>query len=231
MLKTVESGNTVTVYAMVLYLEFGYPDGVPTDVSGSNMPVAITFEKSNGGKYNLKEYWEPKDGDYTSSIQSKFPADICSSAFDTQKDALSQMQACYEKAIEHGNVDTDAALSKLLKTVCSSPSGQSNPKAYIHAHPVEYQRMTYFGNYLLRWSFTRFQNGGQAGLEGGIMASACRDILGTAEAGAPEATGQAWYDSFKKTAEKLRSNNGDDYMKKNRPGSWFLLQMLGEASD
>lgn len=179
-------------------LEFDYPDGVPIDVSGSHMPVAITFEKSSDGKYNLKEYWEPKDGgDYASSIRSKFPADIAQNALDTQKDILSQMQACYAKAIENNDsVNTDAALSKLLKTVCSSPTGQSNPKACIDVHPVEYKRMTYFGNYLLRWSFARFQTGGQTGLEGSIMASACREIIGSAEA-----TGQAWYDTFKKNAE------------------------------
>lgn len=132
------------------------------------------------------------------------------------------------KAIENNDsVNTDAALSKLLKTVCST--NQSNPKACIDAHPVEYQRMTYFGNYLLCWSFARFSNGGQTGLEGSIMASACREIIGSAEAGSPEATGQAWYDTFIKNVETLRRNNGDDYMKKNRPSSWHVLQLLGEA--
>lgn len=230
-LKTVESGNTVTVYAVALYLEFNYTDGVPSDISGSHMPVAITFEKGSGGKYQLKEYWEPKDGsNYSASIQSKFPSDITESAL-SMNDTLSQMQACYAKAIQHGKVDTDAALSKLLKTVCSSPAGQSNLKAYLDAHPVEYQQMTYYGSYALRWCFSHFEKGGQTGLEGSVMASVCRDILGKTEAGKPAATGQEWYDAFQKSVIEMRQKNGDDYMKQNCPGAWLLLQTLGETTE
>ena len=230
-LKTVESGNTVTVYAVALFLEFNYPDGMPSDISGSHMPVAITFEKGNGGEYKLKQYWEPEDGsNYSTSIQSKFPSDICKSAL-SMNDTLAQMQTCYAKAIQHGKVDADAALSKLLKTVCSSPAGQSNLKAYLDAHPIEYQRMTYYGNYALRWCFSRFEKGGQTGLEGSVMASACRDILGETEAGKFAATGQEWYDIFKKSAVEMQQKNGDDYMKQNRPGAWLLLQTLGKAPE
>ena len=229
-LKTAESGNTVTVYAMALYLEFDYPDGMPSDVSGCHMPVAITFQKNADGTYGLKEYWMPTDGsEYESSIRKKFPPDITEKAFDTSKSTLSQMQACYAKAIEYGKVDTDAALTKLTKTVCSSPAGKSNPQTYIDAHLIEYQRMTYYGNYMLRYGFSRFEKGGRTGLDGSIMASACRDILGETEAGSPAATGQAWYDTFKKSAIDQRMKNGDDYLKKNRPGSWLLLQMIGKT--
>jgi len=59
------------------------------------------------------------------------------------------------------------------------------------------------------------------------MASACRDILGKAEDIHLLAnTGQDWYDAFKQSAKNLRHQNGDDYMEKNMPGSWLLLQML-----
>ncbi len=229
-LKTAESGNTFTVYAVMLYLEFNYPDGVPSDVSGCHTPVAITFERDSGGAYHLKEYWEPEDGsNYASSIRSKFPADVRKDALDLDQYGMAEEQACYANAIGYGKVDTDAALSKLLKTVCSSPAGQSSTKAYLDAHPLEYQRMTYYGSYMLRWSFARFEKGGQTGLEGSVMASACRDILGKAEAGGPAATGQAWYDAFKKSAEEALRKNGDAYMKKSRPGARLLLQMLGEV--
>ena len=54
------------------------------------------------------------------------------------------------------------------------------------------------------------------------MASACRDILGKEEdIDLLANTGQDWYDAFKKQAENLRAKHGDDYMKKNKPGSWL----------
>jgi len=44
-------------------------------------------------------------------------------------------------------------------------------------------------------------------------------------------TGQDWCNAFKKHVENLSEKYGKDYMSKNMPGSWTLLQMLDTTSN
>lgn len=44
-------------------------DGILKAISGSHVPLAITFREEPDGTLTLQEYWEPKDGSY-------FEADI-----------------------------------------------------------------------------------------------------------------------------------------------------------
>ena len=227
-LKTVGDGNTTTVYAMALYLQFGFAGGAFAETGGSHMPVAITFVKNSADEYQLAEYWVPQNGtDYAPSIKQKFPADVSEDALNTQKYVVAHTQACYAQAIQYGNVDTGARIEYLVEVITSSPSLMSNPHAYIQAHPIEYRELIYYGSHTLRYSFSLFEQGGQTGLEGHILATACRSILGDAEdIDLLASTGQDWYDAFKEHAKNLHRQYGDDYMKNNMPGSWLLLQML-----
>jgi len=82
-----ESEN-VTVYAMVLYLEYDLKDAKidPSTESGSHVPVALTFDISADGSYLLHEYWQPRDGSYYKpDIEGKFPKSAWRSALDTQR--------------------------------------------------------------------------------------------------------------------------------------------------
>ncbi len=201
LLKTVEKGNTTIVYAMALYMQFGYAGSGFSETGGSHMPVAITFEKNPAGEYELKEYWRPKDGsEYGPSIKDKFPAEIYADELDTQKYIVGHIQACYEQAIQYGQVNTDIEIAKMIEIITSSPAQMSNPQAYIEAHQAEYRKLIYYGDHTLRYSFNLFEQGSQTGLEGHIMASACQDILGITEN--PNLifnTGQDWYDDYKKS--------------------------------
>jgi len=231
-LKTVERDSTTTVYAMVLYMKFGYAGSGFFDTGGSHMPVAITFEKNAAGEYELIEYWQPQDGSgYAPSIRRKFPSDIYENALDTQKYVVAHIQSCYEQAIEYGKVNVDVELAKFIKMVTSSPAQMSNPQAYIQEHEAEYRELIYYGKYTLRYCFNLFEKGGQTDLNGHIMAAACRDILGKEDIDILASTGQDWYDAFKKHVQNLYEKNGEDYMKKNMPGSWILLQVLDATSN
>jgi len=231
-LKTVEKGNTTTVYVMALYTQFGYAGSGFFETGGSHMPVAITFEKNAAGEYKLREYWMPLDGShYGPSIKEKFPADIYEDALDTQKYIVAHTQACYDQAIQYGKVNTDVEIAKLVEIITSSPAHMSNPSAYIEAHKIEYREMIYYGSHTLRYCFTLFEQGGQTGLDGHIMAEACREILGNEDINLPAITGQDWYDAFRKSAIDLRRQYGDVYMQENRPGSWLLLQILDDAGN
>ena len=97
LLKTVEDGDEVTVYALALYLGYGWEDGQWTDVQGSYSPVAVTFRKGDG--YTLLEYWRPQDGTYYApSIREKFPADAAELALDAQSYVNDLQAACRAQA-------------------------------------------------------------------------------------------------------------------------------------
>lgn len=229
-----ESESTLTAYVMALYLLFHMDgNGGFTEVGGGHMPVAITFEKQDSGAYILSDYWQPSDGSYYApSIREKFPEELYGEALDTQKYITVQVQSCYAQMIAHGGVDTDGNLKKLLETICSSPAHMSNPRAYIDAHPVEYRELIYYGEHTLRYCFAQFEAGGQTGLTGHIMASACREILEMLD-GAPAGdtllytTGQEWYDACKAHARELWTRAGDATFQSSYPGLWVLIQVAG----
>ncbi|HKL79065.1 MAG TPA: M56 family metallopeptidase [Mobilitalea sp.] len=220
-LKTVESGNTTTVYAIALHMLFGYAGGGFSEISSSHMPVAIIFEKNTEGEYEVKDYW---DGSYHDpSIEEKFPVDI---NVESKNYVLAHIQACYIRAVEYGNVDTNTEIEKLLDTITSSPAVASNPGAYIDEHPTEYSKLLYYGDYTLRYVFAEFLEGNQTGLKGHIMLAAIRDLIGsedyTIDADAP----QQWFDEWKNNAVRMRDVNSMEYMEKNNPKAYILLQMI-----
>lgn len=198
-LTVVEEGNTITAYLMVLYQNYSYRDGVFSELSGSHMPVAITFDKRAGGGYSMTEYWIPRDGSYYApSIKEEFPANIYEDALDTQKYINAHKMSCYEQAIQYGAVDVDNQIALLLETICSSPAQSSDPGAYIEAHSIEYRELVYYGRYTLDYCFELFEQGEQTGPKGHIMAAVCSDImpiLGETVTGGRFNTGQDWYDA------------------------------------
>lgn len=98
-LGTAAAGDRVTVYAWVLYLEYGYKDGKFQHISGGQVPDALTFEKDATGGYRLVEYWEAEDGEgNASSIRGKFPRDLWGDAVDSQKFIRQQEKECDENA-------------------------------------------------------------------------------------------------------------------------------------
>ncbi len=223
-LKTVENESVVTVYAMVLYIQFEFSDGKLTEGSGGHMPAAITFERNAAGEYALKEYWIPKDGGlYLPSLREKFPADILD-ALDTQKYITAQTRACYAKAVEYAKIDTDAIIEKLFETICSSPAEASNPGAYIDAHSIDFRELSYYGEYTLMYVFSKFLKGGQTGLKGHIMLAAMREIIADElpEFGL-ENTAQAWFDAWKEYAISMQDKMSSDYMEKNYPNTYMML--------
>ena len=232
-LRTVEGGDTVTVYAMALYLEFTYTDDDLTVSGGSHMPVAITFEKNAQGGYDLKEYWMPRDGTYyAASIEEKFPADIVADALDAQQYVLAETQECYARAVAHGEVDTDAILGDLIETIASSPAEASNPGAYIDAHAYEYRELLYYGDATLRYASARFLTGDQTDLQSQILLAAMRELLGDEAPRIPEAgTAQVWFDQWKDQAVSMLNANSMAYMEEHYPKTALMLMIASSASD
>ena len=72
-----DKGATHEVYAYVFYQNFGFMDGVFTDVGGGAIgPRTFVFDKTADGGYMLREVIHPEDGeDYGKSIEAMMPAD------------------------------------------------------------------------------------------------------------------------------------------------------------
>ena len=76
-LGTEASGNQITIYAWILYRQWKEENGNVEDVSGGDIPTAITVEARSDGTYKLIEYWEPRDGSYyQKDLKAKFPRKI-----------------------------------------------------------------------------------------------------------------------------------------------------------
>lgn len=195
------AGNhMVSYYGWALYQEYRISDKGIEDVGGSHIPIVLTFEEKNGN-YELKEYWEPREGSYfATDIRSRFPAEIAEDAIDSQKFGMQQIQSCYRQAVEFSGLDTDRVIGDLLETICSEPGTSSNPQDYVEAHSIEYRELLFYGEYTLRYCLNRFRQGNETGLEGHIMALVCEELMQTkgtipADAGTAE-TGQLWYDTL-----------------------------------
>lgn len=195
------AGNgMVSYYGWALYQKYEITDEGIEDVEGSHIPVVLTFVKKDGN-YELKEYWEPREGSYfVSDIRSKFPAGIAEDAIDSQKFGMLQIQSCYRQAVEFSGLDTEQVIGGLLETICSEPKASSNPQDYVETHSIEYRELLFYGEYTLRYCLNRFHQGKETGLEGRIMALVCEELLQTREAipvdAATAETGQFWYDTL-----------------------------------
>ena len=69
-MEIADTGSKTVVYALVEYAEFGFENGIFTDISGANNPAVITIDNSTGEC----EFREPRDGSfYSEDINEMFP--------------------------------------------------------------------------------------------------------------------------------------------------------------
>ncbi|MBZ9685453.1 M56 family metallopeptidase [Clostridium estertheticum] len=67
-----EEGNKLKVFVFVLSTKFSFIDKTLSEVSGSDIPAAITYTKNANGSYTLDEYVESMDGSYYSKSIKNF---------------------------------------------------------------------------------------------------------------------------------------------------------------
>ena len=218
-------------YGWALYEEYRVTDNGLKTVRGSHIPVAITLREDPSGTLTLEEYWKPRDGSYyAQDIREKFPAHIAKDSMDSQKFILQQTQECYAQAIASTGLDTNKVIGSLIETICSGPALYSSSQNYI-------RELTYYGRYTLKYCFARFEEGGETGLDGQIMAQACEDIaVGWGEEPLVFSlsdngvfTGQMWYSAFKNNALSLMEQYSEIELAERYPASYLLLSMLGKV--
>lgn len=188
-----DDGRRITCYGWAYYGEYNVSGAGIEDVSGSHVPVALTFLLGSGD-ITLEEYWTPGDGDrYEQSIREKFPEDIAGDALDSQKYVLAQVQSCYAQVVADSGLDTAPVIASLLERICSAQA-ESSPYALVENSPIEYRELLYYGQYTVDYCMERFAAGGETGAEGYVMAMACSELLQVPLDGAE--TGQDWYDGY-----------------------------------
>lgn len=223
--------HKITYYGWALYEEYRVTDNGLETVTGSHVPVALSFDVDENG-YTLTEYWEPRDGGYLArDIREKFPVHAAEDGVDSQKFIIQQKQECYAQAIASAGLDTEQVIGRLIETICGSPAQSSNPGDYIEQHSTEYRELIYYGRETLNYSFARFERGGETGLEGHIMMRACEDIaagwgeepLEFSPPGTSALTGQLWYSAFKSNALSLAERYTETELAERYPASYLLL--------
>ncbi len=196
----------ITYYGWEFYEEYKFFEDHMETVGGSHTPTAITFRLTDKG-YKLEEYWFPGDGDdFYKDLQMKFPPSISSGIYvDSQNYVDRQVKDCYAQAVAYGDLDTVPIIENLLDEICSeTPKESSNPQDYIDAHAWEYRELSYYNNFTIDYCISRFEAGGETGLESHIMARILEELLDTKEKlsvnAEKAANGQKWYDALKTEA-------------------------------
>ena len=226
----------VTYYLLMHHEKFSTYGGELEVLGGSAGPVAITFINGPEEEYILEEYWEPRlGGYYTKDIREKFPAELAEKALSGQEHEAYMKSLKFENQnkafyILNNSSSIDFKIGELLDTIMSSPLYSSASRDYIREHESEYNELIAYGKYTLQYCFSEFLKGGQTGLRGHIMASACSDIAakwGEALAidGIAPATGQGWFAIFRNNAETLAKQYSREDLEKYYPASFLLLQM------
>ena len=192
--------------------------------------AAITLENAGSG-YTVTDYRQTPVGDSA----ALFPKHI--QALYKERRAIIRdwcsMENRYDAQIRlYRNQGVETDIAALLDTICSSPLQSSNPGDYIAAHRTEFDRLVSMGTHTLRWCFTEFAKGGQSGLEGHIMALACREIIpsstGTHAIDEENCfTGQDWFDRFAALAKQHREEMGPTELEERDPCCFLVLQILG----
>lgn len=118
-----------------------------------------------------------------------------------------------------------------LKIIMSSPQTSSNPQDYIDAHQREYNAILALDARALPYLFSEFEQGGQTGLKGHIMARLCRKILFEENISYEATSPQDWYDTYKAHVKRLAELNSPEWVKGNHPKAGVLLAVTGESAE
>lgn len=227
--------KTFTVYGWVLYQTYvPKQEGdfiVAHEDGGISVPVAITFgvNDETATIESVLEYWTPRDGSYyVKDLKAKFPED----AYDKLKDEDKFVKELRENNLEKANEEfkrrtyTQASFDALIDKICSSPQMSSIPEDYIKAHPNEYASLLQYGELGLQYVFKEFNAGGQTGLRGHILLSILVDSAPEELENINADNGQEYFDLWLLEAQRLRKENGLEWLEKYRPTMFLLLQYI-----
>lgn len=127
--------------------------------------------------------------------------------------------------------DVNDAIAELLAEIASSPQEASSTVAYLSAHPEAHQQLLDYGDLTLRYCFSQFLDGGQTGLEGGLMWHLICELAPEAEQIPPVGSGQDCFDAWRSSARSDMEEHGASWMEEHTPGALMLLQIAGGEAE
>ncbi len=218
----------VTVYAMVLFKEFALKNGElynktvdSSRVAGSHISTALTFTIGANGEYQLYEYWQPRSGSYHNpDIKSKFPEETWQDALDTQKYIYAHIQSIYSQLIQDNYIDPEIMITSIIDEMAETGGTPTDWRLQ-----SKHNELTYYGDYMLIYAYSRFLEGNQSDEKGKIMETACRMILNhyNEDIDYTSETGQDWFDTYLAYLQQYEEKEGMNFIKENMPKGYLLL--------
>lgn len=190
----------------------------------------ITLESSGSG-YQVTDYIQTGAND-SETIFPEHIQELYEERYGIIQDWTSMENRYDAQAILYRSQGLETDIGTLIDTICASPAQSSNPGDYIAAHQEEFDRLVSLGTRTIRYCFAEFARGGQIGLEGHIMALACREIIpvGNHDHDIPYEsclTGQDWFDQFAQLARSHRDEMGQLELEKRHSYCFMALEALG----
>lgn len=224
-------GDLLTVYGIASFHVFRLEGEILADVSGSIVPVALTFFEEEG-TYTLREYWEPRDGSlYPKDIQAKFPL---FAQPDTQKYSVTLSRALYSQAEEV--FGRDVVIATLLEDIRVRDQWAEDFESLMSMCRCQRELLVSYGEGTLAYCFRKLEEGVSDEVLARVMAYVCGETMETmGERDLPDwsgsQSGAAWFEAFAENARRLAmQGNGDPTaLKEKYPGSYAYLTLTGGA--
>ena len=218
----------VREYGIVYHQGYRLDDGQLVEDGGCNVPTVLTFHVDDDGSYILAEYWEPRDGTYyPDDIRAKYPPFVWP---DTQKNLFEQKIAIFRQVMEGFHVGPEVVVDHLITDICDRERWAGSFDDLMLMCQLQWELLSYYGEETLDYCFDQFENGGQNGTRGRVMAQVCSEVLdsmGQDAAWSAEASGQDWFDSY--IAAHPRTNWGISLKAENAAPNGARITMTQEG--
>ncbi|MGN1419988.1 MAG: M56 family metallopeptidase [Eubacterium sp.] len=224
--KTCETAY-LYVYAAGLTIE----DGVLKEESAALHPCAVVINKNDGSHYTVSEYRLPGDGsEYAKDINKSFSKTAKSKLDDFEKYHNKNVQVlektAFLKAIEQYYIDIDSCIDVLIKEISLKGKASSDLQFdYKDLAPDEFSQLNMYGDYTLKYVYSKFIKGNLNRSEDLILKSVLIDNLGGEVIKSATDTGQEYFDLFLKHNQRLLKENDEEFMKTSYPKGYLLLEM------
>lgn len=165
---------------------------------------------------------------YTRDMAEKFLGDDVrryGNSPDTLQTLLNRLSSLSFKQNAVVLMPNDQRIANALEIIMSSPRASSNPQDYINAHQEEFNSILALDSEALPYLFAQFEKGGQTDLRGHIMERLCRSILGIEDIQYASQSPQDWYDTYKRSLQRMVTLNSPEFVQKHNPKGAILLSV------
>ncbi|MEA1961306.1 MAG: M56 family metallopeptidase [Bacillota bacterium] len=146
------------------------------------------------------------------------------------EDKKSPVDALISRDENESYESVSSIVEKNISKIMSSPQSSSSRSDYINAHKKEFYDIIELDTDALSYMFAEFEKGGQTGLKGSIMESACRSILGGEDIKYAATSPQDWFDEFKEHIQSLAAKNSLEFVQNNYPRAALTLGVSQETA-